>query len=203
MKYFILVITLFLVASCNTKYNNIDTGIAHNWAGGSMYEYFHSNSYDWDSTILMIDRAGLTDLFEGHREGFEKITFFGPTNHSIRLWMLMNNYKTVNAIPTEICYEMIMRSVVKGLYLRDDIKRGRSAAGIPGEGGQIMVGAFGNQFWIYSFQETYQNVPESGAVVLYIESLSSQLKIDIASTNIITDNGVVHSLHYPYRLGTL
>lgn len=203
MKNIIYILILFLVSSCNTKYNVIDTGIANGYYDGTMYEYFHSNSYDWDSTILMIDRAGLTDLFEGHREGYEKITFFGPTNHSIRLWMLQNNYNSVDKIPTEVCYQMIMRSVVKGVYMRDDIARGKTANDIPGQGGQIMTGGIGNRFWIYSLQEDYYRVPESGAVLLFIESLSSRLKIDIASTNIETQTGIVHSLHYSYQMGTL
>lgn len=203
MKNIIYILILFLVSSCNTKYNVIDTGIARGYHDCSMYEYFHTNSYDWDSTILMIQRAGLTDLFEGQREGYEKITFFGPTNHSIRLWMLQNNYNSVDKIPEDVCYQMIMRSVVKGVYLRDDITRGKSTNDIPGEGGQTLSGDIGNKFWIYSLQEDYYRVPESGAVLLYIESFSSRLKIDIASTNIQTQNGVVHSLHYSYQMGTL
>ena len=204
MKYFIFICLLVLAASCNTKYNNIDTGLANgDCTDMTMYEYFFLNPYDWDSTILMIDRAGLTDLFEGKREGYETITFFGPTNHSIRLWMLENHYKTVANIPVEICYDMIMRSVVKGYYLRDDILPGRSGTTIPGEGGAIFTGGIGNRFWIYSLKDAYQGVPEGGAKYLYIESLSSRLKINVASTNILTGNGVVHSLHYQYLLGTL
>lgn len=202
--YFKLICLLVLAAACETKYNNIDTGV-HNGdhTDRSMYEYFALNRYDWDSTVLMINRAGLADLFEGRREGYEDITFFGPTNHSIRLWMLDNHYKSVSSIPVEICHDMIMRSVVKGRYLRDEIQRGHSGTTIPGEGGVIFTGGIGNRFWIYSLRDDYQSVPESGAVHLHIESLSSRLEIEVASTNILTANGVVHSLHYTYQLGTL
>ena len=83
------VVVLFLF-SCNTKYNIIDTGLANGKFAGNMYEYLQSNHYDWDSTVLMIKKADLVDLFEGKRAGYEKITFFGPTNHSIRKYMLDN-----------------------------------------------------------------------------------------------------------------
>lgn len=203
MKYLIYICLIFLVASCNTKYNNVDTGIAYGNHDCSMMDYFYTDSYDWDSTVLMIKRAELADLFEGKREGYERITFFGPTNHSIRLWMLDHGYSNVNSIPKDICYDMIMRSVVSGVWSRNDIPRGKSSTSIPGEGGMILTGGIGNRFWIFSIKETYQNIPESGPVILYIESCTSMLKIDIASTNIQTLTGVVHSLDYGYQLGTL
>lgn len=205
MKYILSILVLFVFASCNTKYNIIDTGLARGRFPGNMYEYLMSNHYDWDSTRLMIERGGLTDLFEGHREGYDSITFFGPTNHSIRRWMLENKYKQVADIPEDQCRDLILRHVVKGKYMRDEIARGKKGVGSNiGEGGQIMRGGMDNEFWIYSFRETYNNVPETGAVALYILSLTgTKLAIDVASTNIEPDNGVVHSLSYYYRFGTL
>lgn len=203
MKHIIYLFFLFLLFSCETKYNNIDTGIANGNHNCNMMEYFATDSYDWDSTVLMIRRAGLEDVFEGKREGYEHITFFGPTNHSIRLWMLENDYKTVNSIPTDICHDMIMRSVVTGLWMRDDFPRGVIGTSIPGEGGITLTGGIGNRFWIFSKKEPYHSVPEGGPVVLYIQSYSSRLQINIASTNIQTLTGVVHSLDYAYQLGTL
>ncbi len=68
------VVVLFLF-SCNTKYNIIDTGLANGKFAGNMYEYLQSNHYDWDSTVLMIKKADLVDLFEVKRAGYETITF--------------------------------------------------------------------------------------------------------------------------------
>ena len=214
------VVVLFLF-SCNTKYNIIDTGLANGKFAGNMYEYLQSNHYDWDSTVLMIKKADLVDLFEGKRAGYEKITFFGPSNHSIRKYMLDNGYTCVDEMGEELCYEMIMKCVVKGKYMREDIPAGKPVVNTDtddewndklsenpdvycGEGGVIFTGEMGNRFWIYSFQESYEKVPGVGAVVLYIVSLETGgTQIDVASTNIEPTNGVVHSLHYNFVLGNL
>ncbi len=238
MKYVVFVIIVFLLASCNTKYNIIDTGLVNGKFDGNMYEYLKSNRYDWDSTRLMIEKADLVDLFEGKREGYEQITFFGPTNHSIRRYLLENGMTGIADMDEELCYEMIMKCVVKGKHMRDDIPRGKKIAlnedddmgedwnddmdgdfddeengeeenpgddgsKYQGTGGIVFTGGMGNRFWIYSFQESYNEVAGVGAVVLYIVNLDSGKKIDIASTNIEPTNGVVHSLHYNFTLGEM
>lgn len=239
MKYIVFIGILFLLASCNTKFNIIDTGFVNGKFDGNMYEYLQSNSYDWDSTRLMIEKADLVDLFEGKRTGYEQITFFGPTNHSIRRYMLDNKITSIAEMDKDFCYEMIMKCVVKGKHMRDDIPSGKPAVNEtddndwsdddwtddneedndwnedeeePGEGsdkyqgtgGVVFTGETGNRFWIYSFQESYNQVAGVGAIVLYIVSLETGgTKIDVASTDIEPTNGVVHSLHYNFTLGDL
>ena len=63
IKYVIIIIVLFTLGSCETNYGIINTGLANGKFDGSMYEYFQANHYDWDSLVLMIDRAGLKDVF--------------------------------------------------------------------------------------------------------------------------------------------
>lgn len=72
-----------LGSSC-TKYDYIDGGLVKGVHDCSMWDYFHTDSYDWDSTIVMIEHAGLKSLFDGTGE-YKEITFFGLTNHSIVL----------------------------------------------------------------------------------------------------------------------
>lgn len=79
-------IVLSMFVGC-TKYNQIDTGICKAEFPGNMYEYFQSDSYNWDSLLVMIDYTGLEKYFTGEEPGYEEITFFGPTNHSIRRWL--------------------------------------------------------------------------------------------------------------------
>lgn len=183
-----------------------------------MYEYFQANHYDWDSLVLMIDRAGLKDVFTGERAGFEKITFFGPTNHTIRLWMYKSErrwdpelmqtvvvkkaYYRVDEIPVEDCRRLVMEHVVKGVYMRDDIPEGTLAESGTREGGTTLTGVEGNSFWIFSFRGMYQGIAGQGAVSLKLISEIGQ-EIKVASSNLESDNGVVHSLHYDYPLGTL
>ena len=183
-----------------------------------MYEYFQANHYDWDSLVLMIDRAGLKDVFTGERAGYEEITFFGPTNHTIRLWMYKSEqrwdselqqmvvikkaYNRVDEIPVEDCRRLVMEHVVKGIYMRDDIPEGTLAESGDREGGMTLTGVEGNSFWIFSFRGMYQGIAGQGAVSLKLISEIGQ-EIKVASSNLESDNGVVHSLHYDYPFGTL
>ncbi|MFR4036569.1 MAG: fasciclin domain-containing protein [Butyricimonas faecalis] len=216
IKYIVIVVVLFTFGSCETNYGTINTGLANGKFDGSMYEYFQANHYDWDSLVLMIDRAGLKDVFTGERAGYEEITFFGPTNHTIRLWMYKSEqrwdselqqmvvikkaYNRVDEIPVEDCRRLVMEHVVKGIYMRDDIPEGTLAESGDREGGMTLTGVEGNSFWIFSFRGMYQGIAGQGAVSLKLISEIGQ-EIKVASSNLESDNGVVHSLHYDIRLG--
>lgn len=205
MKYITGFILLFILTSCETKYNLIDTGLANGRHPCSMYEYFRFQPQAWDSTRLMIERGNLVDLFEGKRTGYEEITFFGPTNMSIRRWMIEQGYKKIHDIPVKLCEQLILRHVVKGKYKRTDIPRGTHGNGSQkGSGGTDLTGAIGNTFWIYTFRGDYEGIPDAGSVDIYILSLTGdKLRIDVASGDIEPDNGIVHSLSDYYQLGTL
>ena len=49
-----IILVLLSLFSCETKYNYIDSGLANGRFDGTMYDYLHSNSYDWDSTLLLV-----------------------------------------------------------------------------------------------------------------------------------------------------
>ena len=133
-----IILVLLSLFSCETKYNYIDSGLANGRFDGTMYDYLHSNSYDWDSTLLLVERAGLEDLFQGKQVGYEKITFFGPTNLSILRWMIEQGYNAIREIPEATCRELILRHVVAGIHWRDDIPRGEQILGeTQGKGGKF------------------------------------------------------------------
>lgn len=193
------------IVACETKYDMENTGIANGKFDGTMYDYFHSDSYNWDSLIIMIDRAGLQNLFRGEVEGYEEITFWGPTNHSIRRWMLEGTGKPerLEELSAEECRKFVMAHVVKGKTMLDDIPRGTIGQNTT-SGGMIMTGGDNdNQMWVYTEQRPYNNVIGVGAVVIKIRSLRTLTDIDIASCNIEPTTGVVHSLHPNYTLGEL
>ena len=85
MLYTIWFLGSLLHVGC-TKDNYIDTGISNGRYHGNLMQYMASNSYDWDSTILLVRHAGeeMVRLFEGKDPAHKEITFFGITNHSIR-----------------------------------------------------------------------------------------------------------------------
>lgn len=99
-KYIIILLFVFPLFSCGTKYNYLDTGVSDPHFEGDMYAYLQSNSYNWDSIVKIIDRARLQDVFR-----HDDITFMGLTNHSIRQWLIQGGkgyeagYRQVTDIP--------------------------------------------------------------------------------------------------------
>ena len=207
MKKILLAISIALtIVSCTTDYNMNNTGLANGKFDGTMYDYFHSDSYNWDSLIIMIDRAGLQDLFNGEVEGYEEITFWGPTNNSIRRWMLEGGTgvpKRLKDLSPEECRKYVMAHVVKGKTMLNDIPRGTINMGSV-SGGMTMYGEDNkNEMWVYTEQLPYNGVIDVGAVIIKIRSMRTLVDIDIASCNIEPTTGVVHSLHPNYTLGEL
>ena len=204
-----------------TKYNAVDTGLAQKKFPGNMYEYLHSDSYNWDSLLMFIDYLGLEEYFTGKKAGYEEITFFGPTNHSIRrkiydkftwspTWQKVYVYHSVKEFiegeGEEYCRQLILSHIVKGKYEVKDIPRGtdddeesgpfsiKNLTKFPGEEYLVMMEN--------SFQEPYEKTPKAGPVVLYVRGgKSMNNKIDVASTDIEPTNGIVHSLAYAFTLG--
>ena len=83
----LICITVTLLASCEKDYQH-DTGLADGYHDCSMMDYLRSDHNNWDSIVVAIEYAGLTDIFEGTNPDYKEITFFGPTNMSIRKFFL-------------------------------------------------------------------------------------------------------------------
>ena len=67
--------------SC-TDYNYIDGGLANGVHDCTMWQYFENQTVDWDSTMLMIEHAGMKSCFDGSGQ-YKQITFFGITDIAI------------------------------------------------------------------------------------------------------------------------
>lgn len=67
--------------SC-TDFNFIDGGLANGVHDCTMWEYFKNQPVDWDSTMVMIEHAGMKSYFDGSGK-YKEITFFGITDLSI------------------------------------------------------------------------------------------------------------------------
>lgn len=115
-------VMVLCLCSC-TKYNYINGGTANGIHDCTMWEYFHTNSYDWDSTVVMIEHAGLKSLFDGTGE-YKQITFFGLTSNSILRYMLENNYERVTDIPVGKCQDIIQKLVAPKRIMLNDVPRG-------------------------------------------------------------------------------
>lgn len=213
MKRLFMGLILLLAVSCNTKYNYIDTGISNGVFEGSMLDYLRSDHYNWDSVVVLIERAELEPLFEGKDADYEQITFFGPTNHSIRNWLMDDTvyrradtvYTTIRDIPVDTCRIMVLRHVVKGRYLTIDVPKG-SIGTNEGEGqkdGMYMNALGGNELWLYTVQSPYYGVEGAGPLTLYLMSMDFSASVPLACPDIQCDNGVVCSLDYSYQFGQI
>lgn len=187
--------------------NFIKSGVHDGRFDGSLLEYLKApgHSYDWDSTARLVEQAGpeVVRLFEGKDPEHSEITFLGPTNHSIRRYMLDNEIERISDMDPEECKYLILQCVLDGKIYRDDVPRGKydEEEPVPGEGGEYMVTLAGTTIWLYTHQQTLQGIPDVGAVAMGVFSQSMFMDYAIASSNIEPNNCVVHSLTYKFTLG--
>lgn len=120
----IVVCFSFIATGC-IQDNFWKSGVSNGRFDGSLLEYMDApgHSYDWDSTVLMVRHAGeaMVRLFEGNDPDYPEITFFGPTNHSIRRYMLENDIERVEDMDPAWCAEVLKRHIVKGKIYRADV----------------------------------------------------------------------------------
>lgn len=206
-KYILLSITILgiTLAGCDNDYFH-DTGVANGKHDCTMWEYMKGDHENWDSTVLLIERAGLQSLFDGTGEDKE-ITFFGPTNMSVMqfLFKTVNDdyemiYNSINDIPVELCRQMILSHVIKGK---------KTSTGFDHEvkgtltGGTGVKNLAGNDLRVYRVKGEYAGIPDIGPEALYVHSLLFGHIALIASSNIETTNGIVHSLSTSYQFTEL
>lgn len=200
---FSVLIVLALLAGGCTKNEFIKSGLSDGRFHGSLLEYMEApgHSYDWDSTALMVRHAGenMVRLFEGNDPDHREITFLGPTNHSIRRYMLENNIERVSDMDPVWCEEVLSRHVLDGKIYRDEVPDGKGE-GRTVEGGQKYTTLGGKELILYKQRGSYGGVMDAGAYRLYCFMVSRSSLIDIASSNIEPDNCVVHSLGYAFTL---
>ncbi|MFO3727594.1 hypothetical protein [Butyricimonas muris] len=203
------VVVVFIVMSACTNYQYIDTGSANGKHDCSVWEYLHSQPDDWDSTIIMIERAGMKEYFDGSKS--EQITFFGVTNLSILAYMLDYNeahptrqWQTVRDIPIETCQHILKRLIIPQRLVVADIPRGFLE---PVRGGYIetdgkVYKALEGEIFTYTYREDYNHIPEKGEIGLYmyLRDSGSDGSNRIVSTDIQMNNGVVHALSYSFNL---
>lgn len=200
----IILIGLVFFTSCDTQQDVYDTGVAKAKFDGSMMDYLKSNNENWGLTVEMVERAGLTDMFEGNDPEFPEITFFGVTSWSIQRYLWDIDLDKVSDLSPEECKELLFKHIIKGKFLKEDFKFRDYSLVInhPDQTGYddlTMLG--GNVIRVYLEKEDWGDYPQAGATKMYLWSTILNEHIPIASPNIQPDNGVVHSLSYDYVIG--
>ena len=167
-----------------------------------MWEYFKSQPDDWDLTMILIEHAGLKDVFDGTNPDYKEITFFGVTNLSIEQFLvktIADNweplYNRIEDIPVELCREMLLAHVASGKMMKTGFEhevKGTLA------GGTVVKTLLGIELRVYRTKSGYNGVPDIGAEGLAIHALVSGQMATVASADIEVTNGVVHALDYTY-----
>ena len=221
----LLVGTMLLLSAC-TKYNFVETGLAQREYPGSMWAYFESHPYDWSMLVRLSKRLGLQSTFEGSGTYGSQITCFGITNHSWRRYLLTQyaDEVTNNGGDGEAEAQRLTDDQILGLLDQLDETKAKEfilngiipSEAIPlesftpgrastnssnpiGTGGKTYTMASGKQLWIYSFRTAFNSVPGTGPEQLFLVSASTQVTSFVASHNIRTQTGIVHSLQYNFR----
>lgn len=203
-KYILFIFTTLLLFGCD-KDNYIDTGLANGVFEGTVWEYMHSNP-EWDSAIVIIERAGLTGIFDGSDPEYKDgITFFGFTNFTV--WQFLaytvddddnRIYRSIGDIPVELCRQMVLDYVIKGKRMKESFDyevRGTM------EGGSEVQTVSGKTLRVYRTKtnDPYTGEPDKGPEGLAFHAPVSGHIAGIASADIQADNGVVHSLSYEFQ----
>ncbi|WP_292265827.1 hypothetical protein [Butyricimonas sp.] len=216
---FLLLVSLY---SC-TDYNYIDGGLANGVHDCTMWEYFENQTQDWDSTMVMIEHAGMKSYFDGSGQ-YKQITFFGITDITIARFILQHNreldskqdiglpvdenayWHRVKDMPADSCAAILKKLIVpEQRIMLKDIPQGNRLVfngKYKESGGKPFTTLYGDEIFTWMVPEDYGDLEDAGAKVLWIarrRNTSSNYRI--ASTDIQTTTGVVNSMDYGFTMG--
>ena len=109
-------------------------------------------------------------------------------------------------MPFELCRELILKHVVVGKYLKENIGFRNMDYAIHAkeqDGGTTFTCIGKNQVIAYLERNTYKGIPEAGAIEMFLYSVTVGKMIPLATPNIQPKNGVVHALNYGYDFGKI
>lgn len=192
-----------LILSCG-KDQYHDTGLANGKHDCSVWEYMQQDGTNWDSVIMMIQRAGLQSIFDGSNPQYSEITFFGPVNYAVRQFLYKTEdeegeriYHSIQDVPVEICRQMVLSHVVPKRMLEKDFDYEIKGTDT---GGTIVQTLTGIDLRVYRIKTPYNGIPDIGPEYLAIHALEKGHKADVASADIECTNGIVHSLSNSYEM---
>ena len=121
--------------------------------------------------------------------------------------MLENNYERVTDIPIGKCQDIIQKLVAPKRIMLNDVPRGnriQSGGGTESafvEYDGLVFDCIRGSLFLWTQRMAYNDIEDTGEIALYIASRNQDGARNerIASTDIQTTNGVVHSLNYDFR----
>ena len=207
MKIFYVFLVLWGFATgCGNDFYH-DSGLADGKHDCTVWEYLQTDHYNWDSVIVMIEHAGLKDVFDGTNPEFKQITFFAPTNLSVNQFLFKTTgetgdmvYSSVKDVPVELCRKMLLAHVLNRRMMKEDFDyevKGTLT------GGTMVTTIGGVELRVYRTRTPYNGIPDIGPESLFFHAVTSGHIAMVASADIEMMNGVVHSLSYTYEFTKL
>ncbi|MET6998044.1 fasciclin domain-containing protein [Chitinophaga defluvii] len=201
---FILCSCIILVfASCKKEYFR-DTGTHKGVFAGNSVQYLGTNPLLFDTIAYVVNKSGLEEVLTK-----DQVTFFVPTDRAIKQAMdMLNDYRftigkdsaQMSNIPAVVWRKFLSRYIIRGKYMARDFARRDELKleAFPGQFFETLDGFVMNIGLIYS---SYGGVDAVGPRTLrltYIYDLAEPTRgrvlSDVASSDLQTDNGVVHVL---------
>lgn len=197
---------ILIISACGNDYYH-DTGLANGNHDCTIWEYLQNDPEHWDSVRIMIEQAGIKDLFDGTNPQYQQITFFGPTNYSVIAFLLKYKdeegkqvYHSLKEVPKDICRQMVLSHVIPERLTKDEFDYEVKGTDT---GGTIIQTLTGIDLRVYRIKTPYNGIPDIGPERMAIHALQKGYKVDISSADIKMTNGVVHSLSNTYEMAEL
>ena len=203
---FISSCVLFTFRSCDTKQEWWNSGISSPYHDCSIMEFLRRDSYNWELTVELIERAQLTNLFEGQVDSLKEITFLAPPSYSILRHLYDNNLEKVSELSQDECCQLVLKHVIKGKHLKEEIifrNPDYLILDTRQDGFSEFTCVGGNKIRVWKDKSAWAGVPDVGPETMYIYSFNAQQNVPLATPNIQPLNGVVHALNYNYVLGKI
>lgn len=200
---------LFSACSKNAYYE--DTGTINPTYSGSSLDYLKAKGFQFDSLVKIIHLAGLDEVLEKGQ-----VTFFAPADSAINFTIsLLNSFLKDEGRDTVSDLKQIHPKTWRetlSMYIFDSVRKVKDYPQLDMEARTSFHGQAYNSFEnarimnIGAIYETAAGVKYAGyrhLVISYIPSYSAPLvnwyNNAVASSDIVTRNGVIHALQYSER----
>lgn len=206
-KYLLILIVAVLgfTACQKEKDYYLDSGLANPYFKGSVLSYLNAQPFLFDSVATIVNLAGMDSVFTS-----DSLTFFSPTDYSVgNLIQSTNNYLYTNGYDTLHSLQEVPMAVWRK-YLTCYMFHGASQLkDYPQIDYQLLVNYAGQTYYSWDKQPMNIGVVYNDAngvkyvgyrqlSLAYIPDVSRPTAdwrvANVASCNILTDNGVVHVL---------
>ena len=198
--------------SCKKEYF-YDTGVHVAKYDGSIIQYLQSNKVMFDTTLQVIDLAGMTEVLDK-----ENLTFFAPTSSSIvksvrylNRFLSLNGQDTVknyNQIKRVVWRKLLSQYIFKGTNTLKDYPQLDTLAytAYPGQAYASYDGELMNVGVIYNDAGGVKYTGYRQLYLSYIQDRSqpnqSLINVPVATSDIQPTNGVIHVLRQSQLIGS-